>query len=68
MKPKVAIIIERADTALGGAERSVFEMAQALASLDLDVHILAAKGRMEANNVHFLCRDIPPGSVAAAFE
>jgi UDP-glucose:(heptosyl)LPS alpha-1,3-glucosyltransferase len=59
MKPKVAIIIERADTALGGAERSVFEMAQALASLDLDVHILAAKGRLEADNVHFLCRDIP---------
>jgi UDP-glucose:(heptosyl)LPS alpha-1,3-glucosyltransferase len=59
MKLKVAIIIERADTALGGAERSVFEMAEALASLDLDVHILAAKGRMDANNVHFLCPDIP---------
>jgi UDP-glucose:(heptosyl)LPS alpha-1,3-glucosyltransferase len=59
MKPKIAIIIERADTALGGAERSVFEMAEALASLDLDVHILAAKGRIEANNVRFLCRNLP---------
>ncbi|MCJ7729457.1 MAG: glycosyltransferase, partial [Sedimentisphaerales bacterium] len=58
MKPKVAIIIERADVELGGAERSVFELAQALAAIDLEVHILAAKGQAESNNVHILCSDL----------
>ncbi len=55
MKPKVAIIIERADVALGGAERSVSELTGALAALDNDVHILAAKGLSESDNVHILC-------------
>ncbi|MFH1369832.1 MAG: glycosyltransferase family 4 protein [Planctomycetota bacterium] len=59
MKPKVAIIIERADAALGGAERSVLELSEALAALDLDVHILAAKGQADAANVHILCSDLP---------
>jgi len=59
MKPKVAIIIERADTALGGAERSVFEIAQALSVLGIEVHILAAKGDSEAKNVHILCSELP---------
>jgi len=44
MKTKVAIIIERANTALGGAERSVFELTAALSGLDVKVHILAVKG------------------------
>jgi len=59
MKSKVAIIIERADAALGGAERSVFELTQALAALEIDVHIIAAKGPSESNNVHILCSNLP---------
>lgn len=59
MKPKVAIIIERADVALGGAERSVSELTDALAVLDLDVHILAAKGQSESEKVHILCSGLP---------
>jgi UDP-glucose:(heptosyl)LPS alpha-1,3-glucosyltransferase len=59
MKPKVAIIIERVDVALGGAERSVSELADALAILDYDAHILAAKGSATAKNVHILCSDLP---------
>jgi len=55
MKKKVAIIIERANTALGGAERSVFELATALSALGLETHILAAKGSTNAKNVHILC-------------
>jgi len=51
----VAIIIERLNLALGGAERSVVEMSRALARLGLDVHILAAKGQSVARNVHILC-------------
>ena len=45
--------------ALGGAERSVFELTDALAALDLEAHILAAKGRSESENVHILCSDLP---------
>jgi len=58
MTYKIAIIIERADTALGGAERSVSELTGALNAADFDVHILAAKGNSQAKNVHILC----PGS------
>jgi len=54
MKPKLAIIIERFDITLGGAERSVYELAGALAAIDYEVHILAAKGT-EGKNVHILC-------------
>jgi UDP-glucose:(heptosyl)LPS alpha-1,3-glucosyltransferase len=66
MKRKIAIIIERADIVLGGAERSVFELATELSSLGLEVDILAAKGqtpeysfRGQANtkNIHILCGD-----------
>ena len=56
---KIAIIMERADTALGGAERSVFELAAALSALGLGVDILAAKGEGSGGNVHVLC---PEGS------
>lgn len=37
-------IIERTDVALGGAERSISEVADALSVLGLEVHLLAAKG------------------------
>lgn len=59
MKTKIAIIIERANTALGGAERSIFELATALSGLGFEVHILAAKGQTEAKNIHILCQDKP---------
>ena len=59
MKMKIAIIIERANVALGGAERSVLELAAALSGLGPEVDILAAKGRTDANNVHILCPDQP---------
>ena len=55
MKTKVAIIIERADVALGGAERSVSELAEAIGAIGYDTHILAAKGAVTAQNVHILC-------------
>lgn len=54
---KVAIIIERADTSLGGAERSIFELAGALSQLGLEVDILAAKGQPDNKNIHILCQD-----------
>lgn len=54
---KIAIIIERADINLGGAERSVFEMAAAISKLGQDVEILAAKGSSEAKNIRILCQD-----------
>ncbi len=56
---KAAIIIERADTNLGGAERSVFEMAAALSNSNIAVDILAAKGYRSTKNIHILCRDNP---------
>jgi len=56
MKRKIAIIIERADITLGGAERSVFELALALSARGLQVDILAAKGRTKAKDIHILCR------------
>ena len=59
MSKKVAIIIERANIVLGGAERSVFELATALSALGLETHILAAKGQTETKNIHILCGDRP---------
>jgi len=56
MNKKIAIIIERPDIALGGAERSVFELAGALSVLGAKVDILAAKGHTNAKNIHILCR------------
>jgi UDP-glucose:(heptosyl)LPS alpha-1,3-glucosyltransferase len=52
---KVAIIIERADTILGGAERSMLELAAALLEFNIDVDILAAKGNPQDNNAYILC-------------
>lgn len=59
MKRKIAIIIERADITLGGAERSVFEMAGALSALGHDVEIVAAKGQTSSENIRVLCQDKP---------
>ncbi|MHC4215843.1 MAG: glycosyltransferase family 4 protein [Planctomycetota bacterium] len=59
MNKKIAIIIERADIALGGAERSVSEVAAALSTTGLDVNIIAAKGKRETKYVRILCKDIP---------
>jgi UDP-glucose:(heptosyl)LPS alpha-1,3-glucosyltransferase len=56
---KVALIIERADIALGGAERSVFELAARLSMLNVKVTVLAAKGEMDAKNVKVLCGNVP---------
>jgi glycosyltransferase involved in cell wall biosynthesis len=56
---KIAIIIERARVELGGAERSVFELAEALREVGLGVDILAAKGKTDAENVYVLCQDSP---------
>ena len=57
MNAKIAIIIERADISLGGAERSIFELRAALTALGYSVDILAAKGRTDAKNIYILCRD-----------
>jgi UDP-glucose:(heptosyl)LPS alpha-1,3-glucosyltransferase len=57
MNTRIAIITERANIALGGAERSVFELAAALSGLGLDVEILAATGQAESRNIRILCRD-----------
>jgi len=59
MYKKIAIIIERANIVLGGAERSVFELTTALSGLGYETHILAAKGQTEAKNIHILCQDKP---------
>ena len=52
---KVAIIIERYDISLGGAEWLVFELASALSKLGVDVDILAAQGNSSAANARILC-------------
>ena len=59
MNMKIAIIIERADIKLGGAERSVFELRAALSALGHKVEILAAKGQATAKNIHILCQKKP---------
>lgn len=59
MVKKVAIIIERANITLGGAERSMFEVARALSALGVHVDLLAAKGKTRVGNIHVLCADAP---------
>ena len=56
---KVALIIERAEIELGGAERSLFELSAALKSAGCEVEILAAKGNTRVKNVRLLCSDLP---------
>jgi UDP-glucose:(heptosyl)LPS alpha-1,3-glucosyltransferase len=55
MKKKIALIIERANITLGGAEHSVFELTGALSSAGLEVHVLAATGSTNGKNTHILC-------------
>lgn len=52
---KLAIITERANITLGGAERSVFELAARMALLGVDVKILAAAGTAQSRRVKVLC-------------
>ncbi|MHC4758106.1 MAG: glycosyltransferase family 4 protein [Planctomycetota bacterium] len=52
---KIALIIERVDIALGGAERSVMELSTTLSSHGHEVDILAAKGQTNAKNIYLLC-------------
>jgi UDP-glucose:(heptosyl)LPS alpha-1,3-glucosyltransferase len=61
---RTALIIERADIALGGAERSIAELAHALRKLDVDATILAAKGTAGSDNVRILCPHIPQKRVS----
>ena len=69
MSMRVAIIVERADVALGGAERSVFEVAGALTEAGCEVEVLAAQGTGQADNVRLLCSDLPGKRVSlGAFE
>ena len=56
---KVAIIIERADVSLGGAERSVFELAARLRRAGVEATILAAKGNIDSPEVRILWADRP---------
>jgi UDP-glucose:(heptosyl)LPS alpha-1,3-glucosyltransferase len=59
MVKRIAIIIERADIALGGAERSMLEAARALSLRGVQVDLLAAKGQPTGGNIHILCADAP---------
>ncbi len=56
---KVALVIERADVALGGAERSILELVQALYELGLQVKLLAATGTTNSQNVYILSQAGP---------
>lgn len=52
---KVAIITERANITLGGAEKSVFELAAAMVLAGVDAKILAATGTTHSHRVKVLC-------------
>jgi UDP-glucose:(heptosyl)LPS alpha-1,3-glucosyltransferase len=56
---KIAVIIERADAALGGAERSVFELIDALSAAGHQVDIIAAKSSTKTKNIHVLFENHP---------
>ncbi|MBL7106878.1 MAG: glycosyltransferase family 4 protein [Phycisphaerae bacterium] len=59
MQKKIALIIERSNVILGGAERSVFELSSALTARGHHVDIIAAKGQTQAKNIKILCSDLP---------
>jgi UDP-glucose:(heptosyl)LPS alpha-1,3-glucosyltransferase len=63
---KVALIIERANIALGGAERSIVELTEALAELGADVTLLAATGDCNAANIKVLCDGNSSGRTSLA--
>jgi UDP-glucose:(heptosyl)LPS alpha-1,3-glucosyltransferase len=54
---KIAILTERADITLGGAERSVRDLAEELKRRGLEVMILAAAGDRDSDNLYILCPD-----------
>ena len=60
---RTAIIIERTDINLGGAERSISELTSQLRVLDVDVSILAAVGKACDRQTHILCADAKKGRV-----
>ena len=60
---KVAIIIERADIALGGAERSVLELAGAIRQAGVDVTVLAAAGFANGKNLRVLLPGVKRASL-----
>ncbi|MFC1676473.1 glycosyltransferase family 4 protein [Planctomycetota bacterium] len=69
MPKKVAIIIERANIMLGGAERSAFELSQALTAKGFDVQLLAATGQANSDAIHVLSKDKHANRVClSAFE
>jgi UDP-glucose:(heptosyl)LPS alpha-1,3-glucosyltransferase len=51
---KVAVVIERYDVSLGGAEWLAFELVSALSQLGIDTRVLTAKASQAADNVQFL--------------
>jgi glycosyltransferase involved in cell wall biosynthesis len=55
-KMKVAVIIERYDISLGGAEWLAYELASALSELEVEVDILAAHGDSTAPHARILCQ------------
>ena len=64
---KIALIIERMDVQLGGAERSISELSQALTHQGLDVTLLAARGQAQHTHGHVLCEDTGKRTGHAAF-
>ncbi len=56
---RTALIIERADVKLGGAERSVLELAAELEHQGVKVSILAAKSTASTKNIKVLCPSGP---------
>lgn len=56
---KIALVIERFNVALGGAERSVYEIAEQLKKMGLEVTILASVAPKNADGVLSLCGDDP---------
>jgi len=61
---KIAIITERSDVTLGGAERSVFELSSALMTKGLDITLLAAKGSTNVKHAKALCDNIPSNRIS----
>ena len=55
----VAIIIERANVELGGAERSISELCAQFNQIGVRATILAAKGDSKSEHVKILCGDLP---------
>lgn len=56
---KLALITERIDPSLGGAERSVSELSEELRELGIDVTLLVAKGQSDLKHIKVLCCDQP---------